>query len=147
MFQGCPGSRMMDFSGGNSSSGSALRQWPVQLHLVAPTAPYFRGRDVVLAADCTAFAMGKEFHRYIEGKSIAVACPKLDDGLDEYEAKIRSMVEDARINTLTVLIMEVPCCRGLTALAVRAVESASRKVPVKQVVVGIDGTIVSEEWL
>ena len=72
---------------------------------------------------------------------------KLDDGQDVYVEKIRAWFDDAKINTLTVMIMEVPCCRGLSALARRALESATRKVPVKEVVVGIDGAIRQSEWL
>ncbi|MDP6491034.1 MAG: 4Fe-4S ferredoxin, partial [Kiritimatiellia bacterium] len=78
---------------------------------------------------------------------IAIACPKLDAGQDIYAAKIRSWLEDAKINTLTVLIMEVPCCGGLLHLAKQALAASSRKVPLKAVVVGLDGEIRSEDWV
>lgn len=158
-FHSCPGSAMMDLrepsapaapTGGAPAAAKApseLRQWPIQMHLISPTAPYFQGADVVLAADCTAFTLGSFHADYLKGKSLAIACPKLDEGLDVYTEKIRALADDAGINTLTVVIMQVPCCRGLVALTQKALAEASRKVPVKVVVVGIKGDIVSEEWL
>ncbi len=126
---------------------SQLRQWPIQMHLIGPTAPYYQGADVVLAADCVAFAFG-DFHRsYLKGKSIGIACPKLDEGQDEYVEKIKSWFEDAKINTLTVMVMEVPCCMGLVNLARQAMEQSARKVPVKHIVVGVQGDVQQEKWL
>lgn len=151
---GCPGSRMMDFSQSEASTGdiegtrpSQLRQWPVQLHLLSPVAPYLRGADLLLAADCTAFTAG-DFHKdYLKDKALAIACPKLDSGQDSYIEKLVGMIDEAKINTLTVMIMEVPCCGGLIQLAKMAVEQAGRKIPVKQVVVSIKGEILSEDWV
>ena len=151
---GCPGAKMMDFSADESekeasgpSRRSQLRQWPVQLHLVPPTAPYFQGKDVLLAADCTAYARG-DFHKdHLKGKGLAIACPKLDSGEDVYIDKLVSMIDDAKINSLTVMIMQVPCCRGLLNMAQMAVKKAERKIPIKLVVVGIKGEILSEEWI
>jgi NAD-dependent dihydropyrimidine dehydrogenase PreA subunit len=132
---GCPGSRMMSFVpaasdaepaserdpslpfGTSLRSASApteqpseLRQWPVQLHLVNPQAPYFQNADVLLAADCAAFSMGNFHSKYLKGKGLAIACPKLDSGKDVYVDKLTAMVDNANINTLTVMMMEVPCC-------------------------------------
>lgn len=154
IFGGCPGSRMQQFDQEEEcgaveagSRPSQLRQWPVQLHLVSPMAPYFQGADVVLAADCTAFAAG-DFHKdFLKGKSLAIACPKLDDGQDVYVEKIKSLIEDAKINTLTVMIMEVPCCRGLLGIAQRAAASASKKVPVKCITISLHGEVISDEWV
>ncbi len=126
---------------------SALRQWPVQLHLLNPQAPYFLNADVLLAADCTAFALGNFHSLHLRGKSLAIACPKLDSGTDIYVQKLVSMIDDARINTLNVMVMEVPCCNGLLGLAGEALSRASRKVPLKRTVVGIRGDILSEEWV
>jgi hypothetical protein len=126
---------------------SQLRQWPIQLHLVSPQAPYFQGADVLLAADCTAFALGAFHNDYLKGRSLAIACPKLDQRQEIYVEKIRALAEDAGVNTLTVVIMQVPCCRGLLALASEAVAESSRKIPVKAVVVGLQGEILSEEWV
>ena len=124
---------------------SALRQWPVQMHLINPGAPYYQGADVLLAADCVGFSYG-DFHRdFLKQKSIA--CPKLDEGKEIYIEKIKSLIDDAKINTLTVAIMEVPCCSGLLGLAQEGAKRANRKVPIKYVVVGIQGNILKEEWL
>jgi hypothetical protein len=126
---------------------SQLRQWPIQLHLISPTASYYQGADVLLTADCVGYALGGFHPDFLKGKSIAIACPKLDEGQDLYQEKIKSWIDDAKINTLTVLIMQVPCCMGLLNLAQQAAKAAKRKVPVKYVVVGIQGEILKEEWV
>lgn len=153
--QGCPGSRTLEFNQENEKDDGAaagriesqLRQWPVQMHLISPEAPYYQGADVLLTADCVGYALG-DFHReYLKGKSIAIACPKLDEGQDVYLEKIKAWFEEAKINTLTVLIMQVPCCMGLLNLAQQAIQASSRKVPVKFVVVGVEGEILQEEWV
>ncbi len=151
---GCPGSKTIDFSANANQEGndagkrpSQLRQWPIQFHLVSPQAPYFQGRDILLAADCTAFSLG-DFHKdFLKGKSLAIACPKLDSDQDVYIEKIKSLIDDAKINTLSVMIMQVPCCFGLAQIAKEGAEKASRKIPVKQIVVGLEGNILSEEWI
>jgi len=153
-FAGCPGSRMFDFRDKAAQSEtqtaeikSQLRQWPIQLHLISPHAPYYQGADVLLVADCVAYALGNFHTDYLRGKSIAIACPKLDEGQDIYVQTIKSWLEDAKINTLTVLIMQVPCCMGLLNLAKQAAESSKRKVPIKSVVVSLQGEILSEDWI
>ena len=84
----------------------------------------------------------------LKGKVLAIACPKLDDGKDIYREKITAMIDHAQINTLTVLMMQVPCCRGLLAIAQQALQAAKRKVPLKAVIVSIDGgKVLSEEWV
>jgi ferredoxin len=127
---------------------SELANWLIQLHLSSPMAPQFKGKDVLLSADCVAYA-APDFHSaLLKGKVLAIACPKLDDGKDIYKEKITALIDHAQINTLTVLMMEVPCCRGLLALAQQAREAAHRKVPLKAVIVSIDGgTVLSEEWV
>jgi NAD-dependent dihydropyrimidine dehydrogenase PreA subunit len=163
---GCPGSRSMVMerpgadpvrsdshltAGVASASGevnqpSELRQWPVQLHLVNPQAPYYRQSDLLVAADCTAFALGDFHARYLRGKSLAIACPKLDTNLEVYVNKIAAMIDQAQINTITVMIMQVPCCGGLLQIVKAAVAASPRKVPVKLMVVSIEGAIIREEW-
>jgi len=150
---GCPGGRMMDLreTGGDEESGgpavqSQLRQWPIQLHLASPMAPYFQKADVVVAADCTAYAYGNFHQDFIKGKALVIACPKLDDGQEIYAEKVQALIEDAMINTLTVVTMEVPCCGGLLAMVKQAAAASKRKVPIKHVVIGIQGAIKSEEW-
>ena len=149
---GCPGSEAKDFSKEDASidtgkSNSQLRQWPVQLHLVSPQAPYFQGRDVVLAADCTAYALGDFHGEFLKGRGLAIACPKLDSDKEIYVEKLTEMIDKAKINTLTVVIMQVPCCRGLLEIAKQAAGKASRKIPIKPVIVGIRGEILSEDWV
>lgn len=126
---------------------SQLRQWPIQLHLINPQAPYYQKADVVLTADCVGYALGSFHPDYLKGKSIAIACPKLDEGQDEYVEKITSWCDDAQINTLHVLIMQVPCCGGLLELAKRGVAAAKRKVPLKYSVIGLQGEVLKEEWV
>lgn len=150
---GCPGSRSMNFNQPPSQSDdkgkrvSQLTHWPIQLHLMSPEAPQYHGKDVLLAADCTAFTIG-DFHKdFLKGKALAIACPKLDDGHDEYVEKIKALIDDAKINTLTVAIMQVPCCGGLLAIAKEAAEQASRKVPIKCIVISLQGEILREDWV
>jgi hypothetical protein len=154
MFNGCPGSTTADYrtkepqgDAPATKAASQLRQWPVQLHLVSPVAPYYEGADVLLTADCVAYALGNFHADYLKGKSLAIACPKLDSGQEVYYKKIRSWIEDAKINTLTIMIMQVPCCSGLLRLAEQAAGDANRKVPIKYSVVDVHGEILKEEWL
>jgi len=151
---GCPGSRARSFNVHREdtavttdSTPSQLRQWPVQLHLISPLADYYKGSDVVLAADCVAYALGDFHAAWLKGKSLAIACPKLDDGQESYIEKIVALIDTARINTLTVMIMEVPCCGGLMRMVSEATARATRKVPVKKIVVGIEGNIIHEQWV
>jgi len=150
---GCPGSALKDFTNETSdnpesgSRSSQLRQWPVQFHLVPPNAPFFQGKDVLLAADCVGYALA-DFHKdYLKDKSLVIACPKLDSNTEVYLQKLIAMIDDTKINTLTVMIMEVPCCGGLLGLAKNASEMADRKIPIKLIVVSIKGKIIKEEWV
>ncbi|HJV76891.1 MAG TPA: 4Fe-4S dicluster domain-containing protein [Paludibacter sp.] len=155
---GCPGSREMSFTPAaesgfkmaaatNAETPSQLRQWPVQLHLLNPEAGYFKGADVVLAADCVAFSFADFHNRFLAGKILAIACPKLDSNKESYVEKLKNMIVYSAINTLTVVIMEVPCCGGLLALAQKAIAEAGRKIPVKLVVIGTRGDVLKEEWV
>jgi NAD-dependent dihydropyrimidine dehydrogenase PreA subunit len=153
---GCPGSAARDFrtetiaETGHAPSlqpvASELRQWPVQLHLLNPQASYFRNADVLLAADCAAFAMGNFHDRFLKGKSIAIACPKLDSNKESYIQKLSSMIADTKINSLTVVMMEVPCCGGLLHMAQTARTNAGRNIPIKQAIVSLQGEVIEEEW-
>lgn len=156
---GCPGSMARDFHTEEEKTGisakaeedplnipSELKQWPVQLHLLNPQASYFRNADVVLAADCAAFAMGNFHARYLKGKSLAIACPKLDTNKESYLQKLTSMITDTKINSLTVVIMEVPCCGGLLQMAQSARENAKRNIPIKLAIVSVQGEVLEEEW-
>ncbi len=155
---GCPGSREMSFAPAAAqgfkmaqaptvAAHSQLRQWPVQLHLLNPEASYFHGADVVLAADCVAFSFADFHNRFLAGKILAIACPKLDSNQDIYVEKLKNMIAFSSINTLSVVIMEVPCCGGLLRLAQKAVAEAGRKIPVKLVIIGTRGDVLKEEWV
>ncbi len=156
---GCSGSKPMDFridmekveaSVADTSPvavPSELRQWPVQLHLLNPQASYFKNADVVLAADCAAFAMGDFHDKYLKGKTLAIACPKLDSNKESYVEKLTSMVSDAKINTLTVVMMEVPCCGGLLQMVKIAVQNAGRTIPIKKAIIGVQGNVLTEDWV
>lgn len=148
----CPGSMEMSFQpeanpAADSDQPSALRQWPVQLHLINPGAGYFQGTDLLVAADCVAFAMGNFHSRYLRNKSLIIACPKLDTRQEIYRHKITALIDQAQVNTITVMVMEVPCCGGLLQLVQSAAEEAQRKIPVKTIQVGIQGQVLAEEWV
>jgi len=151
---GCPGSAPKSFDTNSLKMAapdrevtSQLTQWPVQMHLINPTASYFRGADLLVAADCAGFAHGNFHHDYIKGRKMVIACPKLDQGQDIYIHKLVSLIEDSKVNTITVVIMEVPCCGGLSRTVQMAAQKASRKIPVKEVVISIQGEVLSEEWV
>ena len=152
---GCPGSRTMVIekpedkgsSLASTNQPSELRQWPVQMHLVNPNAPYFRNADLLLAADCVAFSMGGFHSNHLKGKALAIACPKLDHGTEAYVDKLTAMIDISKVNTITVMMMEVPCCGGLLQMVKSALANAERKVPVKQMIVGISGEVLEEEWV
>jgi NAD-dependent dihydropyrimidine dehydrogenase PreA subunit len=148
---GCPGSRERSFTGGNRdakiSVKSELTHWPIQLHLANPSANHFEGADLLIAADCVPFSIPDFHDRFLKGKKLVIACPKLDSNKQVYVDKLKILIEEAKINTLNVVIMEVPCCSGLLKLAELAAESSSRKVPIKYTIVGIRGDIIEEEWL
>jgi len=130
-----------------ADQASELRQWPVQMHLINPGASYFQQSDLVLAADCVAFSLGNFHSKWLKGKSLAIACPKLDSGMETYVSKIKSLIDDSKINTLTVMMMQVPCCGGLLQMVKIASGQAERKVPIKTVIVGVEGEILQEEWV
>jgi len=141
---GCPGSQMRtiekkDAAGaGPEKIGSELRQWPIQLKLVPTTAPWFQGADLLIAADCTAFAYG-DFHRgFIKGRVMVNACPKLDES-GPYVAKLAQIFSSNDIRSITVAIMEVPCCRGLDVITREALKASGKQIPLEVAVIGVDG--------
>lgn len=144
---GCPSSQVQhrrragaDEEAPESRRSSELRQWPVQMHLVPPTAPFLKGADLLLAADCAAFAHA-EFHReLLRDRALLIGCPKLDDGR-AYLEKLTAILRQNDIGSLTVAHMEVPCCSGLVAIARQAVEASGREIPVETVKVTIDGEL------
>ena len=139
---GCPGSRLQGRTPEAPTEGhcpSQLRQWPVQIKLVPVTAPWFRDSDVLVAADCTAYAYG-DFHRdFLRGKILLVGCPKLD--AVDYSEKLTQIFGANSIRSVTVLRMEVPCCGGLERAVKTAVANSGKNIPVQVVTVTTDGKI------
>lgn len=145
---GCPGSAAREIAveaeepaGGRMEAKSQLSQWPVQLHLVSPFAPYFKNADLLVAADCTAFALGSFHATLLRGRRLVIACPKLDE-TSGYLEKLAEIIRLNELRSLTVAVMTVPCCAGLVRLVEQAVRLAGSPLEVKRVVVGIDGAAI-----
>lgn len=141
---GCPGSmarvieRKETTDAPQGKAPSELRQWPVQLHLVPPAAPYFQNADILISADCVAFAMGSMHNDLLKGKALAIACPKLDD-TTAYVDKLAHIFSVNAIKSVTVAIMEVPCCRGLDIMVHEALAKSGMDIPLESIVIGING--------
>lgn len=142
----CPGAKVMQWDGrGSDTSGTAtrigsrLRQWPVQLHLVRPDAPYFRNADIVIVADCVPVAYGDFHEDFLDGRAVAVGCPKFDDAA-AYEEKIAQIISFGRPKSIEVVVMEVPCCSTLETIVQNAIRTAGSTIPYKKTVIGIKGT-------
>lgn len=144
---GCPSAALRNFAPVSAANAdvagdrpSELRQWPVQMHLVPPTAPFLNGADLLLAADCAPFAYA-DFHRdLLKGKALLIGCPKLDDG-QAYLEKLTAMLRLNTIKSLTVAHMEVPCCSGLIQIAKRAIADSGKEVPLTTIRIGIQGDV------
>lgn len=152
--QGCPGKMAMPLcqiepmtKTETNEIPSAMTHWPIQLHLISPMAPFFEKADMLLVADCAAYASGNFHQQFLKDKKIAIACPKLDEGQEIYLAKLTALIDHAKINSLTVIFMEVPCCRGLLYLAQQAMASAQTKIPIKGIILSRTGKVLKEEFL
>jgi Fe-S-cluster-containing hydrogenase component 2 len=121
---------------------SALGHWPVQIRLVPPKAPFLQNADVLLAADCTAFSYGGFHNDFLAGHSLLVACPKLDN-YEEHLAKLTEILRQSDVKSLSVLRMEVPCCSGLTRMAMQAILSSNKAIPFKETIIGARGNVIS----
>ena len=153
---GCSGSLEQDFKQSESSNirGSLsannrteLKQWPVQLHLLNPQASFLQEADLLLASDCSAYTFSNFHNKFLKNKSLAIACPKLDNNIQSYIDKISEMISVSEINTLTVLIMEVPCCSGLLKIAMNAREKSGKNIPIKAVTLSVRGDIIDDKWV
>ncbi|MHC4394652.1 MAG: ATP-binding protein [Planctomycetota bacterium] len=143
----CPGMMAQNLRGksesaesGSVSAQSELRHWPVQLKLVSPQAPYFANADLLLAADCVPFAMSDFHNKILKNHSIVVGCPKLDDS-GFYIEKLAQILKINKLNSLTVVHMEVPCCFGLTQIAKKAIELANIDLAFEDITVALDGKV------
>jgi Pyruvate/2-oxoacid:ferredoxin oxidoreductase delta subunit len=126
-----------------SRAPSELTQWPIQLHLITPQAPYFKNADLLIAADCTAFTLGSFHADLLKGRKMLVACPKLDD-TGPYVEKLAALIHENDLKSITIAIMTVPCCGGLRYLVDQAMARSGVDIPVETVVIGIDGQIVEQ---
>lgn len=127
--------------GGNSMAEGELSQWPIQIKLVPVKAPWFDGRDLLIAADCTAFAV-KEFHeKFIKGHITIVGCPKLDSV--DYSEKLSEIFRSNDIRSVTLVRMEVPCCGGMTRAAMEALKISGKNIPMKVYTVSREGKVLN----
>ena len=147
---GCPGSLAMSLgpNGGGAApvagAASQLAQWPVQLTLVSPTAPYFANANLLLVADCVPFAMGDFHGRFLAGRNLVVGCPKLDDA-EFYVGKLADILKANTLSSLTVVHMQVPCCSGLTWIARKAIEKAGVQLAFEDVTIGLQGDMLNTQ--
>ena len=152
MTGGCPGSRMMQFdraSGKQQPSGteqlqgavSELSQWPVQIKLAPVNAPYFEGADLLVAADCTAYAYASFHQDFIRGRVTLIGCPKLDDV--DYSEKLTEILRRNELRSVTIVRMEVPCCGGLEQAVKTALQNSGKMIPWQVRVISTDGRILS----
>jgi ferredoxin len=147
--EGCPGAKMMNLNpakSNNSNSGikleSELRQWPVQLQLLNPNAPYFENADIVVAADCVPFSY-PDFHRkFLKDKILVVFCPKLDQTIDSYIEKLSLIFTNKNIKSITIVHMEVPCCSGTNHIVQQALEKSGKNIFVKEYTISLNGEII-----
>lgn len=147
VFHACPGTMIREIKEdsfekeitGNTKQRSELTQWPVQLSLIPPNAPYFKDADLLILADCVAVADPNLHQEIIKGKKLAIGCPKLDN-LDSYKNKIKAIIEMNDLNTITVAIMEVPCCRGLYSIVEEALNESAKRITLKKIVANINGS-------
>ena len=122
---------------------SALSHWPVQIHLVPPTAPFLKDAELLVVADCVPIAYPTLHQDFIKGKIVVVGCPKFDD-IPQYIQKFTDIFKSANIKSVTALVMEVPCCSGLPVIIKRAMESAGKEIPTKQVVISTRGQVLKK---
>lgn len=121
---------------------SGLANWPVQLHLVPPQAPFLRQAEILLVADCVPFACADFHRRFLDGRPVIVGCPKLDDG-HAYVQKLAQILLSAEIPCITVLLMEVPCCTGLVQIAQAAKQLAGTDTRIREITISLQGQVLS----
>jgi hypothetical protein len=150
---GCPGMAVVDFREDDADAGGAeeaqavsarseLRQWPIQLQLVSPNAPYFQDADLVIAADCVPFAHPNFHNRFLKGKALIIFCPKLDQVLDQYVDKLVEIFKSNNIKSISMVHMEVPCCFGLNSLVEEALKRSGKNIVLKEYTVSLRGEIL-----
>ena len=146
---GCPGSAAREISRENKPEHaevhyveSELRQWPVQLKLLNPSASYFNNADLLVSADCVPFAYGNFHNAILKDKIVVMFCPKLDPYIDEYIEKMAAIFKNNRIKSVTIAHMEVPCCSGTLHVIEKALQQSGKKIPVKEITISVNGEIM-----
>jgi ferredoxin len=152
----CPGSLAMELSRGSGTSPgdmtvlgdipSTLGHWPVKLKLAGPSAPFLKGRELVLLADCAAAAYPNLHRRILDGRAVVMGCPKFDDSTDDLE-RLTAILTEAKPLALSVVYMEVPCCHGYLRLAWEAIARSGMNIPLRAVMIGRGGEILREEMV
>ena len=144
---GCPGTQSRSFQRETVQQAveapameSQLRQWPVQIKLVPVNAPYFNGANLLIAADCAAYAYGDFHNRYMKNKVTIIGCPKLDEG--DYSEKLTAILQHNQIKSVTVVRMEVPCCGGIEHAVIRALQNSGKMIPWQVVTISTDGRVL-----
>jgi Fe-S-cluster-containing hydrogenase component 2 len=148
----CPSNRVQTFipragaaadEGDPAHASSRLTHWPVQIRLVPPNAPFLKGADLLVAADCTAFSYANFHGDFISEKVVMVGCPKFDD-VDAYVKKFAEIFRTADIQSVTLVIMEVPCCSGLPTIVKRAMGQAGVEIPTKEIILSTRGEVLQK---
>ena len=128
------------------TGGSALSHWPVQIRLIPANAPFLQKADLLVAADCTAVAARNFQEKYLDGKAVMMGCPKFDDA-ENYIERFTEIINTCQLKSLTVLIMEVPCCSAMNVIVKKALERAEKTVPVQQITISRRGEeIARQSW-
>jgi NAD-dependent dihydropyrimidine dehydrogenase PreA subunit len=144
----CPGMASRDLAGGTKEDENdpvfSLTHWPIQLKLVPPSAPFFADANLLLVADCVAFAMSDVHSRFIKDNSVVIGCPKLDDA-GYYVDKLSEILRLNKLKSLTVIHMEVPCCFGLVQITKNAIEAANAEMSFEDVTIALDGSVSKSE--
>ena len=139
----CPSCSSVKAAPAANDKDVRLTQWPIQIKLIGTSAPFLQDADLLVAADCTAFATPGFHEKFLPGKKVLIGCPKLDDAT-QYLAKFTEIFGTTTIKKVTCLRMEVPCCGGMTAVLKEAINRSGRKIPMTEIVVGVKGDVLSE---
>ncbi|MCT4612120.1 MAG: 4Fe-4S binding protein [Clostridia bacterium] len=137
-FKGCPGSMARNM--GIKKGDSELKSWPVQMKLINPRADFLEGANLLIAADCTAFAYSDFHNKFIKGKVALIGCPKLDQA--DYEEKILEILMNNNVASISVVKMQVPCCSGIAHSVKNAIERSGKLVPYIETTISVEGNIV-----
>ena len=152
---GCPSSQIQSFcpppadpatSASAGRTASKLTHWPVQIRLIPPDAPFLKGADLLVVADCVPVALPTLHQDFLQGKAVMIGCPKFDDP-QQYVEKFAAIFKTAGIRSITTVVMEVPCCSGLPRIVQKGLEAAGTRIPLTQIVVGTRGQILDQHRL